>query len=621
MPLTCCRSSCLTALLLAALAPAGAQADSPWLYGIHWASSPVDDDLETMTGGKPVWVVDQALLDSTATVAAPNEWETPWVTHPRVYKTAEAAKPPYFRSITDRGHSIICRLGPQWGVSSPYPGDPYTVALYAEDCKAAANLMKNVRVWQIGNEGNLKLEQKRWNAATQSYSLDWPDEDLAQAPELYAATYVACRDKIHEVTPATTPATQIVLMMPMSPGKANAEHGRFMDSNEFLARMIAAVTDKSKIDGFALHSYAQPGGSSFGADSFMDDLRQQLMIIDQAGLGDRPVFITEFNKHMPNATEAQIGARFCTTAFEMLNAWNTGESQVWPGRPNHPIRGAAWFVYRGGAGWDDYSLRHWKDQIGSTLPTENPWYAFQSAAAENYAAGTGSGPGLTTSNEWWRDDFNGATLDQTAPLPFWLSETGEPGAQVSMTGSGAVRLSGGTSNYGNASIRTPDTFPFTDFKVVAEVTFTDAGRNAEAEANFDLRLREGDGTGYSLTFYSSQSAGPHASLAGQVHLRKTGVWSVYRSASIPGGINTGDRFRIEAVCQGSDLSFRVTRLSNDTVVLDWTGSNKFTNTERRLGNVRLMVYNMREAQVDSFVMGGPEASLLPTAATGWKQFE
>src|SRR5690606_21531061 len=121
-------------------------------------------------------------------------------------------------------------------------------------------------------------------------------------------TYVAVRDKIHENASLVAPESQIVLMQAVSPGPADG--ARYMDGNEFLFRMIDAVPDKSKIDGFGLHAYAEPGGANFGEVGFLDALREQIMIIDSFGLGDRPLYITEFNKHMPNATEANIGARF-----------------------------------------------------------------------------------------------------------------------------------------------------------------------------------------------------------------------------------------------------------------------------------------------------------------------
>lgn len=604
---------------------AAAQGDSPWLYGVHWAAEPADSDLESMTGGKGVWVVDQCLLNSTSTDSRNNEWETPWVVSPSVDKTSPFYKPGYFSSVVSRGHTMVVRLHPQWAVNQIYPGDPYTEADFGDDCKAAAGLMKNVHIWLIGNEGNLEAENVRWNPATQDYDIAWSTNDLlSSAPELAAQMYLAARNKIHEVTPDTTPAAQVVLLQAVSPGAPDAAVGRYMHGTEYLARMINAVADKSKIDGFALHAYAAPGGGNFGADSFMNDLKEQLMVIDQAGLGDRPVYVTEFNKHMPDAAEAATGAQFLTTAYQMLHAWNTGSAGIWPGQPNHPFTGTAWFVYR--TGWNDYSLLHWKTNASSTSATDNPWYAFQASCAQNYPRGSGAGPVLSPTALWWQDEFDGSSLDQSPALPHWQADTGA-GGQVLMSGSGSVRLVGGTTPYGSAGIRTPLQYAFTNYKAVAEVTFTDAGRIADDEANLDFRVREqrGDGStdlGYSFTFYSSSSGGGAAARAGHLYLRRTSDWgTVYRSAAIAGGVNTGDRFRMELAASGGRIDFKVARLATNTVVVDWSGSNALINRDFHFGGIRMMVYNMREARVDSFAMGGVNAALVPTAARDWALFK
>lgn len=615
----------LSAFLFAA-SPAAAQTDSPWLYGVHWAAEPADDDLEEMTGGKGVWVVDQCLLNSASTDSRNNEWETPWVVTPSIDRTTPFYKPGYFSSVITRGHTMIVRLHPQWAVNQIYPGDPYTEADFASDCKAAAELMKNVHIWLVGNEGNLLAENVRWNPATQDYDIAWSANDLiSSGPELAAQMYLAARDKIHEVTPNTTPANQVVLMQAVSPGAPDAGVGKYMHGTEYLARMINAVPDKTKIDGFALHGYAQPGGSSYGADAFLNDVKEQLMVIDQAGLGNLPVYITEFNKHMPNTTEAAIGAQFLTTAYQLLHNWNTGTAGTWPGQPNHPIGGTAWFIYRGNS-WGDYSLRDWKTSASSTLATENPWYAFQAAGAQNYPAGSGAGPVLSPTAAWWQDEFDGASLDQAAPLPHWQVNTGA-GGQVLMSGAGAVRLVGGFTPYGNASIRTPLEYAFTNYKAVAEITFADAGRIAEDEANFDLRVREqrGEGStdfGYSFTFYSNNSAGGAAARAGHLFLRRTSDWGViYRSVQIPGGVDTGDRFRIEVAASGDTVEFKATRLGSNAVVVDWTGPNAVISRDFHFGGIRMMVYNLHEVQVDSCVMGGLSAALVPTPAREWVLFE
>src|SRR5687768_16477232 len=98
-----------TAALLAAVSCASAQApDSPWLYGIHWYNlNTASTDTEAMTGNKGVWVLENAHLDSVATVAEGNPWETPWQTTPVVDKTIPYYKPGYASDIIAKTHSMI----------------------------------------------------------------------------------------------------------------------------------------------------------------------------------------------------------------------------------------------------------------------------------------------------------------------------------------------------------------------------------------------------------------------------------------------------------------------------------------------------------------------------------
>lgn len=608
--------------------------DSSYLYGIHYygdvaATGPTD--VETMTGNRGVWVLDQSLLNGVATRALGNEFETPWVTSPTIDRNSEWAKPGWMRNITGKGHSLVMRLQPQWDCQVPYPGnaglslpaDPYTSAQYADDAKAAANLMKNVHIWVVGNELNLEQENRRWNSSTQRYDLPWPAADLETLPELYGAQYVATRDKIHEITPNTFPGNQVVLMQPASPGAVNNGVGRFMHSSEFLFRMIQAVPDKSKIDGFALHSYADPATANAGADGFMLALKEQLAIIDQFGLGDRPIYITEFNRHMPNASDVAAGAQFVTASYQQLHGWNTSSGSLWPAHSNHKIAGTNWFVYPSsganrGDGWNAYSLLFNKtNSPGGTGPTQNPWYAFQAICGQNYPRGDGAGTYISPSTKWWEDDFNGSALDTALPFPVWQSETGN-GGQVQLSGAGAVRLIS-TANFSDSSIRIPQNWWSGDFKALVDLAFVDAGRRADGEANFDFRIRERldkPNHGYSLTLYSSGGT----TKQGMVELRQAGNWgNIYESGTIAGGINTGDRFRIEVTANGNNLQYRVWRLPSMALVLDWTGPNAVVNSDMKHGSVRCMAYNLREAQVEHFQIGGVSSALSgPSSAADWQ---
>ncbi|GAB4312049.1 MAG: hypothetical protein Kow0059_02340 [Candidatus Sumerlaeia bacterium] len=566
-------------------------ADAPWLYGIHWWRN--NNDPEAMSGGKGLWAMEITHVDASVAPA----WD----------------QPSYFASThcppaAGKGHSFVFRMQPYWSRNVPHSSDPYTLGNYTSDAQAAANTLINyVHVWQIGNEVNLEGENMRWNSSTSAYDIPWQP-----TPEQYAAVYEALRDAIHNVTPNTTPATQIVLMQPVSPG--NMDMGaakRFMDGNEFLWRQILGVSNPAKIDGFALHSYAEPGGANYGVDGFMDALREQIMVIDQAGLHDRPIFITEFNKEMPNAAEANIGARFLHRAFTALHDWNTATGGAWPGVPNHNIVAATWFVYPSGVGWDNYSLEYWKTQIASTDKEFNPWYSFQYAAGLNYAKGTSGGGGAVPMNVmWWEDEFNGGTLDTTPPLPDWYPETTGAGSVV-MSGGGQVRLLGNGSVNGGGGIRTRG-YVYRNFRLSAEVVITNAARSSTTvpEANFDLRLREGS-RGYSITFFTSASP----TNTNRIVLRRTNEWTQIGSFNelISGGINSGDVFRIEVLANGSSIDIEIFKNNGPAPVVNWAVNDGGQN----IGWIRLMTWNLNEARINYVRLGGPQWSGAPAGVENW----
>lgn len=572
-----------TTLLIAA--PIAAAPPSPnSLLGIHWYGDTAATDVESMSAGLGIWALEITHVD--ATQAPP--WDQP------AFHAGRAA------TIASRGHGMVFRMQPYWSRNVPHAADPYTLAQYANDAKAAANTLKNdVRVFQIGNEVNLTDENRRWDGA--GYNTPWNP-----TPAEYAATYLAVRDKIHEVAfPGGQPP--IVLIQPNSPG--NAGGSRFMDGNEFLWRTIDAIPDKSKIDGFGLHSYAEPGGSTFGYDGFLDALREQIMVIDSFGLGDRPLFITEFNKHMPNTTECDIGARFTTAAFNGLNAWNAGTGGTLPGLPNHNIVSAMWFVYPAdagdvNAGWNQYSLKWWKDNRGSTAITQNPWYAFQDRAANLAppAGAIGGGPtSIPQDTLWWQDTFSAASIDQTAPLPDCRLENANGGSVVAFSSTGEARLLGNGGAFAQASLRTAG-YVFDDFRLETTVTFTNGARSnvAAPEANFDLRVREGS-KGYSLTFFTSQSP----TNPSRIILRRTSDWTQIGSFNqlVGGaGINNGSRFQITVIADGGTLRYIVRRATDPTPLLDWT----VNDSQHVTGYIRAMTYNTNEVRLDTIAVGGPD---------------
>ena len=574
--------SLLIFILLLGLISFSLSADSSYLYGIHWYGNTGSSDVEAMSGNRGIWDLEITHVDTTQ--AQP--WDVPG------YYASSVC--PIVTGI-GKNHSVIFRIHPYWGRSVPNSADPYTLTNYTTDIRAAANTLKNYcHIWQIGNEVNINGENNKWGGS--SYDLPWEP-----TPAEYSTTYLACRDAIHTVTPLTSPSTQIVLMQPNSPG--NVIGGtRFMDGNEFLWRMIEAIPDKSKIDGFALHGYAEPGGTNYGVDGFWDSIREQLMIIDQWGLGNRPVYITEFNKHMPNSTEANIGAKFLSRAYSFMYSWNTGSDGEWLGLPNHNVVEANWFVYPSGLGWDEYSLQYWKSNIASTNPELNPWYSFNSIANFTYSKGSnGGGPSVSSTTLWWQDDFNGGTLDSTPPLPDWKAEVTGSGS-VTMSGTGQVRLLGNSSLDGGGGIRTAG-YVYGNFHLEMDMTFTNANRSntGDSECNFDVRIREGS-KGYSLTLFPSNSLVN----TNNIILRRTNDWTQIGSfnQNISGGINTGDTFHITIIANDSNLTYQVFKNGSSTPVVNWN----VTDSGQKVGWIRLMTWNLNEARIDKVQLGGPDWS-------------
>ncbi|MDK2970718.1 MAG: hypothetical protein PWP23_473 [Candidatus Sumerlaeota bacterium] len=595
------KASLLATLLLATAPVLAVTPDATSLMGIHWypntdaLSVGQATDVETMADNTGVWITE---ITHVNTAAAPA-----WV------------QPSYFVSHTQKaaqgkGHSFVFRLQPYWNCNVPHPDDPYTNAQFAADAKSAAQTLKDfVHIWQVGNEVNIKDENRRWNAGSNDYSgAQW-----TPTPEQYAATYVAVRDKIHEASADVAPADQIVLMQPVSPGPADTY--RFMDGNEFLYRMIDAVADKSKIDGFGLHAYAEPGGANYGYDGFFDSLREQIMIIDSFGLGDRPLVVTEFNKHMPNATEANIGAKFLHRAYQNVADWNAASGGTLPGLPNHNIVGMTWFVYPSN-GWDDYSLLRWKTDIASTDKELNPWYSFQYAAQQNHPAGQfGGGPtSIPQGTAWFEDTFDGSTVDQTAPLPDWKVEP--VGSGTATASGGHVLLRGNNSNFGGCSIRTAG-YAFSDFALETNVTLNNAARasTATGEANFEVRIREGS-SGYSLTFFTADSQ----TNANTIILRRVNNWGEniggFQTTVGGNGIATGDSFRILITAMGTELKYEVYENDAAAPIVNWT----VTDGGQRTGLVRIGTYNLNELAVDNVVIGGPYMNSTASVKGGWTRY-
>ena len=650
------KQSSMVLMLLAGLSmPLGVAGqtyhEAAHLHGVHFGADmganggvtapPYYSDVEALFGdtGGPVnstniagdaggWILETVVTDV-------NDENAPfyqWAWQGGVFGPTNKTLPGYMyyainRETQGARHSPIVRLQPAYGrnvpfdkpyfgLTGPETSDPYTVADFASDARAAASLMRHIaRYYVIGNEVNIADENKRFSgthAGLNQYQTIW-----YPTPEQYAQVYMAVRDSMTTATIGSA-GTPKALLQPSSPGLAGGVVT--MDGNEFLARTIKYINavNPAKLDGFAIHAYAEPGGSNYGVDGFFDAIREQMCIFGQLGHGNKPVFLTEFNKDMPDAANHLIGVEFVKQAYQAMQAWNTGSNPVFAGMTNQNIVGTNWFVYPSSGplvtdGWNSYSLAFWKGQTPSPNAGNNVWYAFQHAALQKYPRGaTGGGSSWPIASHWWRDQFSGASLDTTPGLPDWHVETVAAGS-VSVSGGNAV-FQGNGAAFGGAFIHTRG-YAFTDFALRAVFTFTNAARSnptgGNPEANFDIRLREGS-SGYALTFFSSSGTD---SRAGRIILRQKGPWSQVGSFSVavPGGINSGDRFEVHAVASGDLLLIKAFKNGSVTPVMNWTVSGNPLNLHA--GWIRFGSYGVNRVDLDEVAMGGP--AMDPASLAVW----
>jgi hypothetical protein len=317
------------------------RADSPWIYGIHWYGDPNGSVVESMSGGKGIWTLETVLPQS-------DPW---WQASGQLWK---------FQQIVARGHTIICRLEPNWGKAIPLPGEDFNA--YLADVQATAQLLSDVvHVWQIGNEMNLYAE---WGGN-----------------ELDAATYIAAFKQIRATIKGVTSSLgeQIVLVGPVSPGGV-AGGVRHTAGGVYISQMCSALTD-GDFDGFALHAYGAPWLNQADARADLQSgYTSQLSVIDSAGFPHKPVYITEWNRRVDPISDAneQQSAQFLHGAFTDLHNWNNT-----PGA--HPIVCACWFIYANDPGWSNYSIAYLRG-VGPSGQNNDLWDAMQYACTLNYPA-------------------------------------------------------------------------------------------------------------------------------------------------------------------------------------------------------------------------------------------
>ncbi len=309
-----------------------ARADAPWIYGIHWYGSSGSTDVEAMSGGKGLWVLENV-----------NTWSSP---------SASGQKSKFATEVA-RGHSIIVRLQPRWGWAVPTEAE---MDAYLDAVRDVAETLKNeVHIWQIGNEMNNPGEYGGMNLSAADY----------------VSRFKRIRDVIHEVQSPLGP--QMVLLGPTSSFALGYQISMLL------------LLDPQDVDGFAIHAYGldpnfDPEPIAINSvNNFAAAVQEHTEVIDQFGFPYKPVWITEFDRCSSPQTDAQeaVSAQFLHMAYDWLAGWNANPS-------NHPVMSAMWFVYPDDSNWGCYSILNFKG--GPSGPNADLWDAFAFAAGKNYAS-------------------------------------------------------------------------------------------------------------------------------------------------------------------------------------------------------------------------------------------
>ena len=325
------------AVLAFGMVPTATFAASDYIYGIHWYGDHNVTEVEEMTGGKGIWVLEIILTEDTG------QWSL-------------AQQMPKFQAIVARGHTLIIRIQPRWSLVVPGDdtagsvGDRMSTFL-TKVTQAAQQLSNLCHIWQTGNEMNLGFEYDIGNLT----------------PALYVQKYKQIRAAIKSVNSSL--GEQIVLLGPVAPV-----------DNGYLGSMLDNLT-ASEFDAFAMHAY----GGALG--SFRNMYRDQLNFIDSRGYQDKAVYITEWGaptNPVSDTVEAGV-AGFLKNEFIELGNWNAGAG-------NHDVVCAIWFVYARDSFWINWSIRSLRD-LHPRGVDKDLWDAFQSAATLNIPAGEGAGSG------------------------------------------------------------------------------------------------------------------------------------------------------------------------------------------------------------------------------------
>jgi hypothetical protein len=200
--------------------------ESPYLYGIHDHAPSPQEYLNHFTGGGTTgWI--------TATVAVGHNPTETWGVD--------------FRSFSDQGHTVICRINNGYcdsGGTIPLPDQ------YANFAIRCANFVANSQgcsIWVIGNETNLAGE--------------WPPVG-SHKPYVSPQSYADCFRQVYDAIKAIRPTHKVCsqAIAPFCPSyPAGSVCGYTHDSQPlywvpYMREMLTAIQDNgSGPDGIALH--------------------------------------------------------------------------------------------------------------------------------------------------------------------------------------------------------------------------------------------------------------------------------------------------------------------------------------------------------------------------------
>lgn len=360
------RLSDASVAVLLGLACAGVArgADSGNLIGIHFWGDRND-------------ATPAAMLDSVNRGA----WDTEIVNTANLqyggWKDEDVVDPLYQKFRTDYHVTPITRLGYYWGKTLPAPGTPEYAGWASYIVNNVVGRMKDsAHIWQMGNEPNLTDE-----------ATNWPSQHID--PASYATLYRSVRSAIHAPSLQGAAGAHQLLVAPPSPGGVAGT--RWMDGNAWLDGVLANIP-ANEVDGVALHAYGGGADANSSLVTFHQSLVSQLAVIDNRGLANVPVYLTEWNRNssLGDANQEAVTADFVRKAAAFLDRWNRT-----PG--NHNIVGTSWFVYDGstnGSGaWDSYSIEYWKANGNSQGSAGDLYTAFQQVSRAGYQSGiAGSRP-------------------------------------------------------------------------------------------------------------------------------------------------------------------------------------------------------------------------------------